>query len=52
MTNSAPATTSGLPVFLVTTDAAGHGIGTPLSLRIDQTADYLAFLFDQLGMTL
>jgi len=46
------ATTSGLPVFLVTTDAAGHGLGTPLSLRIDQTADYLAFLFDQLGMTL
>ena len=46
------ATASGLPVFLVTTDAAGHGMGSPLSVQIDQTADYLAFLFDQLGMTL
>jgi prolyl oligopeptidase len=46
------ATASGLPVFLVTTGAAGHGIGSPLSVQIDQTADYLAFLFDQLGMTL
>jgi len=46
------ATTSGLPVFLVTTGAAGHGQGSALSVRIDQMADYLAFLFDQLGMTL
>jgi len=46
------ATTSGLPVLLVTTDAAGHGQGSPLSVQIDQTADYLAFLFDQLGMAL
>jgi prolyl oligopeptidase len=46
------ATTSGLPIFLVTTDAAGHGMGSPLSVQIDQMADYLAFLFDQLGMTL
>jgi prolyl oligopeptidase len=46
------ATTSGLPVFLATTDAAGHGIGSPLSVQIDQMADYIAFLFDQLGMTL
>jgi len=46
------ATTSGLPVYLVTTGAAGHGQGSPLSVQIDQTTDYLAFLFDQLGMTL
>jgi prolyl oligopeptidase len=46
------ATASGRPIYLVTTDAAGHGLGTPLSLQIDQMADYLAFLFDQLGMTL
>ena len=46
------ATGSGLPVLLITTDAAGHGIGSPLSVYIDQTADYLAFLFDQLRMTL
>jgi prolyl oligopeptidase len=45
------ATESGRPVFLVTTDVAGHGIGSPLSVQIDQTADYLAFLIDQLGMT-
>jgi len=36
----------------MTTGAAGHGIGSPLSVQIDQAADYLAFLFDQLGMTL
>jgi len=46
------ATASGLPVFLVTTGAAGHGQGSPLKVQIDQMADYLAFLFDQLGMTL
>jgi len=46
------ATTSGLPIFLVTTGAAGHGQGSPLKVQIDQMADYLAFLFDQLGMTL
>ena len=31
--------------------AAGHGIGSPLSVQVGQTADYTAFLFDQLGMT-
>jgi prolyl oligopeptidase len=46
------ATTSGLPVYLVTTGAAGHGLGSPLSVQIDQMADFTAFLFDQLGMTL
>jgi prolyl oligopeptidase len=46
------ATASGRPIYLMTTGAAGHGIGSPLSVQIDQAADYLAFLFDQLGMTL
>jgi prolyl oligopeptidase len=38
------------PVFLRTTNAAGHGIGTALSERIAQQADVTAFLFDQLGV--
>jgi prolyl oligopeptidase len=45
------ATRSKHPVLLITTTAAGHGAGSPLSVRVGQTADYLAFLFDQLGMT-
>ena len=45
------ATSSGLPIFLITTSAAGHGIGSPLSVQVGQMADYTAFLFDQLGMT-
>ncbi len=45
------ATTSGHPVFLVTRSDTGHGIGTPLNVRIDENADYLSFLFDQLGMS-
>ena len=32
------------PVYLRTTDSAGHGIGTALSERIAQTADVYAFL--------
>jgi prolyl oligopeptidase len=44
------ATASDHPVFLITTSAAGHGMGSPLALQIDQATDYLVFLFDQLGM--
>ena len=44
------ATGSNHPVFLITTGAGGHGMGSPLALQIDQATDYLAFLFDQLGM--
>ena len=44
------ATTSGLPVLLRISTTTGLGIGTSLSERIDQQADQLAFLFDQLGM--
>ena len=45
------ATASSHPILLATTSEAGHGIGSPLSVRVGQSADYLAFLFDQLGMT-
>jgi prolyl oligopeptidase len=44
------ATSSNHPILLATTSEAGHGIGSPLSVRVGQTADSLAFLFDQLGM--
>jgi prolyl oligopeptidase len=44
------ATISGLPIYLETRSDAGHGIGTPLDVRIDQQADAMSFLFDQLGM--
>jgi prolyl oligopeptidase len=44
------ATSSTYPILLATTSEAGHGIGSPLSVRVGQSADYLAFLFDQLGM--
>jgi prolyl oligopeptidase len=44
------ATSSGHPILLAATSEAGHGIGSPLSVRVAQTADYLAFLFDELGM--
>jgi prolyl oligopeptidase len=43
---------SGLPVLLSINSHAGHGIGSSLSIRVDQMSDYTAFLFDQLGMSL
>ena len=46
------ATASGQPVLLSINDHAGHGEGSALAVRIGQQADYLAFLFDELGMTL
>jgi prolyl oligopeptidase len=46
------ATVSGHPVLLSINTHAGHGHGSALSIRVDQTADYQAFLFDQLGMSL
>jgi prolyl oligopeptidase len=46
------ATVSGRPAYLSTNSLAGHGIGSALSIRVNQSADYIAFLFDQLGMTL
>jgi prolyl oligopeptidase len=44
------ATVSGLPVLLSINAHAGHGIGSALSVRIDQGADVLSFLFEALGM--
>jgi prolyl oligopeptidase len=46
------ATTSGLPVYLRISTKSGHGIGSSLDERIDQSADSMAFLFDQFGMNL
>jgi prolyl oligopeptidase len=44
------ATKSNLPILLRTSANSGHGIGSALSEKIDQQADMLGFLFDQLGM--
>jgi prolyl oligopeptidase len=46
------ATASGLPVYLRISTKSGHGIGSSLDERISQSADWMAFLFDQLGMRL
>ncbi|HSE13904.1 MAG TPA: prolyl oligopeptidase family serine peptidase [Rudaea sp.] len=46
------ATASGLPVYLRISTRSGHGIGSSLDERIAQTSDWMAFLFDQLGMKL
>jgi prolyl oligopeptidase len=45
------ATSSPNPILLRSEAAAGHGIGTALSVRIEEQADIYAFLVDQLGMT-
>ena len=44
-------TASKNPILLRTSANSGHGIGSSLNERIAQTADELAFLFDQLGMS-
>lgn len=44
------AATTGKPVYLSINSHAGHGIGSSLSIKANQTADVYAFLFDQLGM--
>ena len=44
------ATSSGLPVLLSINSHAGHGIGSALSVRVDQQSDAMAFLYDELGM--
>ncbi len=44
------ATSSAAPILLRTEEAAGHGIGTALSTRIQEEADTYAFLIDQLGI--
>jgi prolyl oligopeptidase len=42
------ATSSGLPVLLSINAHAGHGIGSALSVRVEQQSDALAFLFEEL----
>jgi prolyl oligopeptidase len=44
------ATAKGRPIFFLTTGEAGHGIGSPLNVTIEELTDYMAFLLDQLGM--
>jgi hypothetical protein len=41
-------------IFMATGESAhaGHGIGSALSIRVNQQADAYAFLFDQLGTKL
>jgi prolyl oligopeptidase len=46
------ATASESPVYLGISTKSGHGIGSSLDERIGLTADWMAFLFDQLGMKL
>jgi prolyl oligopeptidase len=46
------ATNSGQPIYLSINSHAGHGIGSSLSIRVNQSADIYSFLFDQLGMHL
>ena len=38
------------PIFLRTSASSGHGIGTALDERIEESADALSFLFAQLGV--
>jgi prolyl oligopeptidase len=44
------ATGSGKPILLRTSAETGHGGGTPLSARIEEYTDWLAFLFSELGV--
>jgi prolyl oligopeptidase len=46
------ATASKQPVLLTVNAHAGHGMGSALSIVVNQLADIYSFLFDQLGMTL
>jgi prolyl oligopeptidase len=50
MTARLQASGSKQPVYLRTTDSAGHGIGTALSERIAQSVDVDAFLIAMLGV--
>ena len=44
------ASSSGRPILLRTSSTAGHGFGTAVDEVIEQDADVLSFLFDQLGV--
>jgi prolyl oligopeptidase len=41
---------SGRPVLLRTDAATGHGMGSPVSARIEETVDIYSFLFRELGV--
>jgi prolyl oligopeptidase len=49
--NVSPGQGGSSPVYLRTSGNTGHGMGTPLNARIEQTVDTFAFLFDQLGVS-
>jgi len=44
------ANTSGEPILLRTSAGTGHGIGSPLSARNEETADWYAFVFKTLDV--
>jgi len=44
------ANTSGEPILLRTSAGTGHGIGSPLSARNEETADWYAFVFKTLNV--
>jgi prolyl oligopeptidase len=45
------ATDSKHPILLRTNSGSGHGIGTALNERIEESVDVFSFLFDQLGIS-
>ena len=44
------ANASGEPILLRTSASTGHGIGSPLSVRNEETADWFAFVFKTLSV--
>jgi prolyl oligopeptidase len=44
------ATSSHRPILLRTSATTGHGLDTPLSGQIEESVDYYAFLFHELGL--
>ncbi len=44
------ATSSGRPVLLRTSSKTGHGLATPLSVQIEESVHYHAFLLNELGL--
>lgn len=44
------ATSSDVPILLRTSSTTGHGIGSPLSHRIDEMVDSYSFIFYELGV--
>ena len=51
MTARLQAATTGGRVLLRTNENTGHGMGTPLEDEIDETADWLSFVANELGLT-